>query len=527
MKFVISPDSMKGSLPAGESSRLMAEVCRRLFPGCETVLLPGGDGGEGTLDALRTAWGDQARETKCTVRGLMGQPVQAVMLRRGDKAVVESAQAAGLPPPGAEKDIGRADSAGVGDMIRCALDDGAREILVALGGTGCSDGGLGCLRALGASFTDEAGRPVSPGARGMAQVARADFSGLDRRLEEVTLGAVTDVDNPLLGPRGAAYVYGPQKGAKDVAALEAATARFAAVCEAALGRDISNIPGAGAAGGLGAALMGVLGGKRMPGAETVLNEMEFDRRTADADLVLTAEGRMDGQSVRFGKYPAQVAKRACALGVPAVAFVGGRTADADAFWTLGETAVVPIADGPSTLAECMSRAGELLTRAVENTLRVWRMGRGEKGGAVQEEAVTVRVRYHGDVEPLEKWTVGDWIDLRAAETVDMKAGEHRLISLGVSMELPRGYEAHLCPRSSTYKQWGLLLVNGMGIIDESYCGDGDVWRFNALAPRDVHIEKNDRICQFRLMKKMPPIQFEQVERLTAPDRGGFGSTGTR
>ena len=109
----------------------------------------------------------------------------------------------------------------------------------------------------------------------------------------------------------------------------------------------------------------------------------------------------------------------------------------------------------------------------------------------------------------------------------MKAGEHRLISLGVSMELPRGYEAHLCPRSSTYKQWGLLLVNGMGIIDESYCGDGDVWRFNALATRDVHIEKNDRICQFRLMKKMPPIQFEQVERLTAPDRGGFGSTGTR
>ena len=121
----------------------------------------------------------------------------------------------------------------------------------------------------------------------------------------------------------------------------------------------------------------------------------------------------------------------------------------------------------------------------------------------------------------------DWIDLRCAQDTDMEAGEFRLIPLGIAVALPEGYEAHIVPRSSTYKNFGIIQTNHMGVVDESYCGDGDVWRFNALATRDVHIEKNDRICQFRLMKKMPPIQFEQVERLTAPDRGGFGSTGTR
>ena len=121
----------------------------------------------------------------------------------------------------------------------------------------------------------------------------------------------------------------------------------------------------------------------------------------------------------------------------------------------------------------------------------------------------------------------DWIDLRCAQDTDMQAGEFRLIPLGIAAALPEGYEAHIVPRSSTYKNFGIIQTNHMGVVDESYCGDGDVWRFNALATRDVHIEKNDRICQFRLMKKMPPIQFEQVERLTAPDRGGFGSTGTR
>ena len=141
--------------------------------------------------------------------------------------------------------------------------------------------------------------------------------------------------------------------------------------------------------------------------------------------------------------------------------------------------------------------------------------------------MVIQVRYHGDTQPLEKLPQGDWIDLRAAETVEMKAGEYRLISLGVSMKLPQGYEAHLATRSSTFKKWGVILTNGIGIIDESYCGDNDIWHFSALAMRDTVIEKGDRICQFRIMKKMPDVTLETVEFLDGPDRGGIGSTGAK
>ena len=147
---------------------------------------------------------------------------------------------------------------------------------------------------------------------------------------------------------------------------------------------------------------------------------------------------------------------------------------------------------------------------------------------MQEKApLTIQVRYHADVPPLEKLPQGDWIDLRAAETVEMRSGEYRLIPLGVSMRLPRGYEAHVAPRSSTFKKWGILMTNSIGIIDESYCGDGDLWYFSAVALRDTRIEKGDRICQFRIVKKMPDVTLETVDFLTAPDRGGFGSTGEK
>ncbi|MBE5782890.1 MAG: deoxyuridine 5'-triphosphate nucleotidohydrolase [Clostridiales bacterium] len=139
--------------------------------------------------------------------------------------------------------------------------------------------------------------------------------------------------------------------------------------------------------------------------------------------------------------------------------------------------------------------------------------------------MVIQVRYHGDTQPLEKLPQGDWIDLRAAETVEMKAGEYRLISLGVSMKLPKGYEAHLLSRSSTFKKWGVIQANGMGIIDESYCGDNDIWRYSALAMRDTRIEKGDRICQFRIVEKMPQVTLETVEFLDGPNRGGIGSTG--
>lgn len=138
---------------------------------------------------------------------------------------------------------------------------------------------------------------------------------------------------------------------------------------------------------------------------------------------------------------------------------------------------------------------------------------------------TIKVRYHADIEPLEKISIGDWVDLRAAEDVELKAGEFKIISLGVAMKLPDGYEAHVVPRSSTFKHWGVLQTNHMGVIDNSYCGDGDVWKFPALATRDVLIEKNSRICQFRVVRKMENVQFETVPVLENENRGGFGATG--
>ena len=141
--------------------------------------------------------------------------------------------------------------------------------------------------------------------------------------------------------------------------------------------------------------------------------------------------------------------------------------------------------------------------------------------------MTIQIRYHHDMPPLEKLPQGDWIDLRAAETVEMKAGEYRLISLGVSMKLPKGYEAHVAPRSSTFKKWGILMVNSVGVVDESYCGENDIWYFVALATRDTRIEKGDRICQFRIMEKMPAVELVTVEHMTDESRGGIGSTGTK
>lgn len=144
---------------------------------------------------------------------------------------------------------------------------------------------------------------------------------------------------------------------------------------------------------------------------------------------------------------------------------------------------------------------------------------------MKDEKLSIKVKYHGDVKPIELFTNGDWIDLRAAEDVDMRAGEFRLISLGVSMKLPEGYEAHIVPRSSTYRHWGIIQTNHMGVVDNSYCGNNDIWKFPALAIRDTTIYKNERICQFRIVKKQPQFDFEVVDKLDDPNRGGFGTSG--
>ena len=376
MKFILTPDSLKGSLSAWDVCQSMQRACRAVFPGCECVLLPGGDGGEGTLDALHIAWGDSSAFVPVPVRGLQGDMIHAPILLCGRRAAVESAQAAGLPPITETKNILTADSYGVGQMILHALDMGARELIITLGGTGSNDGGLHMLIALGMTALDADGHPVPRGIEGLEKLCRVDLSTLDARLADCRITVLSDVNNPLLGPTGATQVYAPQKGGTEalLPRLEKAMTHYADVMEAAVGCDIRSLPGAGAAGGMGAALLGVLHAARQSGADAVLTQMEYERHLTNADLVFTAEGRMDMQSVTFGKFPARAADRACKMGVPVIALVGGRTRDADAFHTLGETALFSIADGPMPLEDCVRRADELVEQAARNALICYRMG---------------------------------------------------------------------------------------------------------------------------------------------------------
>lgn len=376
MKFILTPDSLKGSLTAMEVCQSMQRACETVFPGCECILLPGGDGGEGTLDALKSAWGENSRFVQVPVCGLQGQPISAPILFHNRKAAIESARAAGLPPITEEKRILTADSYGVGQMILHALNMGADDIIITLGGTGSNDGGLHMLIALGMTALDMDGNIVPRGVEGLEKLHSVDLSTLDARLKNIRLTVLSDVSNPLLGPSGATAIYAPQKGGTPelLPRMENAMTHYADVMEQAVGCDIRTLPGAGAAGGMGAALLGVLNATRKSGADAVLDEMDYERHLASADLVFTAEGRMDMQSVTFGKFPARAADRACKMDVPVIALVGGRTGDADAFHTLGNTALFSIADGPITLEDCVSRAAELMEQSARNALFCYKMG---------------------------------------------------------------------------------------------------------------------------------------------------------
>ena len=376
MKLIFAPDSMKGSLSAMESCDILERVAGRIFPGAETISVPVADGGEGTVDALLRAMGGIRR--KLAVTGPMFEKEEAEWgLLSDGTAVMEMAQASGLPyVPADQKDPRKATSLGTGEMIAAALKEGVRKILIGIGGSATNDGGIGMLAALGAVFTDAEGKPVSPTGAGMAQVAKADFSGLMPELKETEITVICDVTNPLLGENGATWIYGPQKGAipeiRDE--LEAGMASFAGVIEKTLGRDISTFPGAGAAGGLGAALGGVLGGTLKTGIDAVLDAVDFEKKLEGVSLAITGEGRMDGQSVRFGKVPVGVAKRCAAKGIPTAAIVGGIGDGAEGFFDLCEGTIQTTVSGPMSLEKAMADAPALYEYAAERLFRAIRIG---------------------------------------------------------------------------------------------------------------------------------------------------------
>jgi glycerate kinase len=385
MKILIAPQALKGSLDARSVAQAIAQGLRRVWPEAEYVLLPVADGGEGTTRALVEATGGQIIPARVT--GPLGEPIESFFGLLGTPgepptAVIEMAAAAGLPlVPPERRDPRVTTTRGVGELIRLALDRGCRRFIIGIGGSATNDGGAGMAQALGALLLDADGRALPPGGAALARLSSVSVTGLDARLQESSILVACDVSNPLCGAEGASAVYGPQKGATPamVAELDAALAHYAAVLLRDLGKDVRDVPGAGAAGGLGAGLLAFLNATLTPGAPLILDAMRFDEHLSGAALVFTAEGRLDGQTA-YGKAVAGVAGRARAQQVPVIALAGSLGAGAEALSQIGIDALVPLPDGPLSLEHAMERTETLLAAAAERAARLIAIGMLEHSG---------------------------------------------------------------------------------------------------------------------------------------------------
>jgi glycerate 2-kinase len=379
MKLVIAPDSFKESLGAPEVAAAIARGWASVYPAAELLLRPMADGGEGTVDAVLAATGGERR--RCEVRGPLGTSVDAHWGWLPDgTAVLEMAAASGLHHvPRGERDATLASSYGTGELVRAALDAGARRIILGLGGSATNDGGAGLLQALGVRLLDAKGAELPPGGAALAGLAHVDAAGLDPRLKQVPVEVAADVDNPLCGPRGASAVFGPQKGASafEVDTLDAALAHYARLVAQALGEDHSNFPGVGAAGGMGFALRAFFGARFRPGIELVAELSGLAEAMRGATLVITGEGRLDAQTLH-GKTPVGVARIAQAAGVPVIALVGSLGVGYHRTYAAGIEAAFSLVPGPVTLEEALANAAEELEARATDLARLWRVAQGTR-----------------------------------------------------------------------------------------------------------------------------------------------------
>ncbi len=376
LRIVVAPQSFKGALDAHDVAAAIAEGLRAVWPDAVIDPVPVADGGEGTVRALVEASGGEYREAE--VRDPLGRPVRAkwALIDGGSTAVIEMAGASGLPlVRESERQPRRASTYGTGELLLAAARSGARRVILGIGGSATNDGGAGMLRALGLRFVDVEGRELSEGGAALRALARIEGE-LDRVLRGVEVLVASDVRNPLTGPEGASIVFGPQKGAlgDDVRVLEGSLSNFADVVARTLGRDLRDQPGAGAAGGLGFALMAFLRARVRPGAELVLDSLHFDERVRGASLCVTGEGRLDGQSL-FGKASITVARRARDAGVPVVAVVGSLGPGFEGSWSEGVRAIEAVATGPAGLDALMRESRALVRAAAERLARALQLGR--------------------------------------------------------------------------------------------------------------------------------------------------------
>ncbi|MGY1752491.1 glycerate kinase [Blastococcus sp. SYSU D01042] len=367
MRILIAPDSFKGSLSADAAAGAIAEGVVRALPGAEPVLRPVADGGEGTVAAaLRAGY----RPSTVRVSGPDGRPVDAVLALEGGTAVVELATAAGLgvldrPAPMT------ATTHGVGELLRHALDAGARRIVLGIGGSATTDGGAGMLQALGVRLLDASGAELPPGGGSLAALDRIDTAGLDPRLADVDLVVASDVDNPLAGPAGAAHVFAPQKGAStaQVAELDAALRRYGAVLARDLGADVAAVPGAGGAGGTAAGALAV-GARLVSGAGFVCDLVGLRAAMTGAALVVTGEGSLDTQTLH-GKAPAEVARRARAAGVRCLALAGRVALGAEQLAAAGFTAAHALTEVEPDPDRCLAEPARVLAELAAAVVPGW------------------------------------------------------------------------------------------------------------------------------------------------------------
>jgi glycerate kinase len=358
-RVVVAPDKFKGSLTASEVAAAVRRGLLGAQPGLDVVAVPVADGGEGTLEAALAAGYDRV---EVTAAGPTGRPVRSAFARRDDLAVVEMADVSGLGRlPGGRTAATTATSRGVGEVVAAALDAGCRQLVVGIGGSASTDGGAGLAQGLGAVLRDARGADLGPGGAALAALATVDLAGLHPGLAGAEVVVACDVDNPLTGPRGAAAVYGPQKGATpdEVEMLDAALVHWADVVADVTGTDLRDAPGAGAAGGVGFAALALLGATLRPGIDLVLDLAGFEEHLPPADLVIVGEGSLDEQSLN-GKAPTGVAARARAMGKPVVAVCGRTTLGPEELVAAGIDAAYPLSDLEPDPAVSMPDAARLL-----------------------------------------------------------------------------------------------------------------------------------------------------------------------
>lgn len=372
MKIVIAPNAFKGSLTATQAAECMGRGLRRALPDCELIMVPVADGGDGTVFTVVAATG--GRQVDCQAHDPLGRPILSTLGMTGDgqTAVIEMALASGLALlKKEEQNPLLTGTAGTGELISAALDLGARKILIGIGGSATNDGGIGMAHALGARFSDARGNQLDGIGGALEQIAHIDLSGLDVRLSQVDIEVACDVDNPLFGAHGAAHVYAPQKGATPeiTEQLDNGLRRLAEVIHSDLNLDISTLPGGGAAGGLGAGLVAFLGAKLRPGAELVLRVCSLTERMKDCDLVITGEGRLDGQTVS-GKAPAAVAQAARSRGVPVIAISGCLGDNVEKVLDAGINAYFSALEESMAEADLLLRGAGMLERCAEQVGRL-------------------------------------------------------------------------------------------------------------------------------------------------------------